>query len=62
MSTSIRNVNIDANRKFDKWEHNSCHRHGVAYDNDAVRNKFATPMRGPPTASSIIGAGAAIRC
>jgi Protein of unknown function (DUF3300)/Chaperone of endosialidase len=34
-----RNVNID--REFKKWEHNSYHRRGVKYDNDAVRNKFA---------------------
>jgi uncharacterized membrane protein YgcG len=36
-----RNVNIDADRNFNKWEHNSYHRRGVAYDNDAVRNKFS---------------------
>jgi uncharacterized membrane protein YgcG len=36
-----RNVNIDANRNFNKWEHNSYHRRGVAYDNDAVKNKFS---------------------
>jgi hypothetical protein len=36
-----RNVNIDADRNFNKWEHNSHHRRGVAYNNDAVRNKFA---------------------
>ena len=36
-----RNVNIDANRNFTKWEHNSYHRRGVAYDNNAVRNKFS---------------------
>ena len=36
-----RNVNIDVDRNFNKWEHNSYHRRGVAYDNDAVRNKFS---------------------
>jgi Protein of unknown function (DUF3300) len=36
-----RNVNVNADRNFNKWEHNSYHRRGVAYDNDAVRNKFA---------------------
>jgi hypothetical protein len=36
-----RNVNIDVDRNFNKWEHNSHHRRGVAYNNDAVRNKFA---------------------
>ncbi len=36
-----RNVNIDADRNFNKWEHNSYHRRGVKYENDAVRNKFA---------------------
>ncbi len=35
-----RNVNIN-NAHFSKWEHNSYHRRGVAYDNDAVRNKFS---------------------
>jgi hypothetical protein len=34
-----RNVDIDRNLK--KWEHDSQHRRGVKYDNDAVRNKFA---------------------
>jgi uncharacterized membrane protein YgcG len=42
-----RNVNIDANRNFNKWEHNSYHRRGVAYDNDAVRNKFANANARP---------------
>lgn len=36
-----RNINIDADRKFSKWEHNSYHRRGVAYDNAEVKNKFA---------------------
>jgi len=36
-----RNVNVDVDRNFTKWEHNSYHRRGVAYDNDAVRNKFS---------------------
>ncbi len=35
-----RNVNIDANRNFNKWEHNSYHRRGVAYNNVDVKNKF----------------------
>jgi hypothetical protein len=34
-----RNVNID--RNFKKWEHDSYHRRGVKYENDVVRNKFA---------------------
>jgi hypothetical protein len=37
-----RNVNIDRNNiNVGKWEHNSYHRRGVNYDNNAVRNKFA---------------------
>jgi hypothetical protein len=37
-----RNVNIDRNNiNVGKWEHNSYHRRGVKYDNNAVRNKFA---------------------
>lgn len=36
-----RNVNINVDRNFNKWEHDSYHRRGVAYDNDAVRNKFS---------------------
>src|SRR5262245_24048919 len=37
-----RNVNIDRNNiNAGKWEHNSYHRRGVNYDNNAVRNKFA---------------------
>jgi hypothetical protein len=36
-----RNVNVDVDRNFKKWEHNSYHRRGVNYNNDAVRNKFA---------------------
>jgi hypothetical protein len=34
-----RNANIDGD--FKKWRHNSYHRRGVAYDNDAVKKKFA---------------------
>jgi hypothetical protein len=34
-----RNVNVE--RNFNKWEHNSYHRRGVSYNNEAVRNKFA---------------------
>jgi hypothetical protein len=37
-------INIDIDRNVDidrkRWEHNSYHRRGVKYDNDAVRNKF----------------------
>jgi len=40
-------VNIDVDRNFNKWEHNSYHRRGVAYDNDAVRNKFANANARP---------------
>ena len=38
-----RNIDIDRNVDIDrkKWEHDSHHRRGVKYDNDAVRNKFA---------------------
>jgi hypothetical protein len=37
-----RNVNIDrGDINVGKWEHNSYHRRGVNYDNNAVRNKFA---------------------
>jgi hypothetical protein len=38
-----RNIDIDRNVDIDrkKWEHDSQHRRGVKYDNDAVRNKFA---------------------
>jgi hypothetical protein len=37
-----RNVNIDRNNiNAGKWEHNSYHRRGVKYDNNAVKNKFA---------------------
>jgi Protein of unknown function (DUF3300)/Chaperone of endosialidase len=35
-----RNVNIHADRNFNKWEHNSYHRRGVAYNNANVKNKF----------------------
>jgi hypothetical protein len=37
-----RNIDIDRNVDIDrkKWEHDSHHRRGVKYDNDAVRNKF----------------------
>ncbi|MCU4182031.1 DUF3300 domain-containing protein [Bosea sp. BH3] len=34
------NINIDRNR-VSHWEHNSQHRHGVQYRNDAVRQKFS---------------------
>jgi hypothetical protein len=42
-STHIdRNVNIDRNNiNVGKWEHNSYHRRGVKYDNNAIRNQFA---------------------
>jgi hypothetical protein len=36
-----RNVNRNVDRNFQKWEHNSYHRRGVSYNNDAVKNKFA---------------------
>ncbi len=38
-----RNTNIDRNVDIDrnKWQHDSHHRRGVKYNNDAVRNKFA---------------------
>jgi hypothetical protein len=36
-----RNVNRNVDRNFQKWEHNSYHRRGVSYNNDAVRNKYA---------------------
>jgi len=36
-----RNVNRNVERNFSKWEHNSFHRRGVSYNNDAVRNKYA---------------------
>ena len=38
-----RNTNIDRNVDIDrnKWQHDSHHRRGVSYKNDAVRNKFA---------------------
>jgi Protein of unknown function (DUF3300) len=38
------NINRKINRndvKFSNWEHNSRHRRGVSYNNDAVKNKFA---------------------
>jgi hypothetical protein len=34
-------INLDINRDSKKWEHDSYHRRGVQYANDAVRNKFA---------------------
>ena len=38
-------INIDVDRNIDidrkNWQHDSHHRRGVKYDNDAVRNKFA---------------------
>ena len=38
-----RNIDIDRNVDIDrnKWQHDSRHRRGVSYKNDAVRNKFA---------------------
>jgi hypothetical protein len=36
-----RNVNRKVERNFTKWEHNTYHRRGVSYNNDAVRNKYA---------------------
>jgi Protein of unknown function (DUF3300)/Chaperone of endosialidase len=38
-----RNIDIDRNVDIDrnKWQHDSNHRRGVKYNNDAVRNKFA---------------------
>ena len=38
-----RNIDIDRNVDIDrkKWQHDSHHRRGVKYNNDAVRNKFA---------------------
>ena len=38
-----RNIDIDRNVDIDrnKWQHDSHHRRGVRYNNDAVRNKFA---------------------
>ena len=48
------NINVDIDRdidinrninrsdvKFSNWQHNSKHRRGVSYNNDAVKNKFA---------------------
>jgi hypothetical protein len=38
------NINRNVNRndvKFSNWQHNSHHRRGVSYNNDAVKNKFA---------------------
>src|SRR5262249_35900339 len=38
------NINRNVNRndvKFSNWQHNSSHRRGVRYNNDAVKNKFA---------------------
>ena len=36
------NVKIDrGDVNFNKWEHNSYHRRGVAYDNSSVRNKYS---------------------
>jgi hypothetical protein len=38
------NINRNINRndvKFSNWQHNSYHRRGVSYNNDAVKNKFA---------------------
>jgi Protein of unknown function (DUF3300) len=43
-----RDVNINRNDvHFSKWEHNSYHRRGVSYNNDAVRNKFANANARP---------------
>ena len=38
-----RNIDIDrnVNRNSNRWTHDSHHRRGVSYKNDAVRNKFA---------------------
>src|SRR4029453_10850245 len=38
-----RNIDIDRNVNVDRksWQHDSSHRRGVKYNNDAVRNKFA---------------------
>ena len=36
-----RNIDIDRNVDRKRWEHDSTHRRGVQYNNDAVRNKFA---------------------
>jgi hypothetical protein len=38
-----RNVNINnvTRNDFSRWEHNADHRHGVKYNNDAVRQKYA---------------------
>ena len=58
-----RNVNIDRNNiNVGKWEHNSYHRRGVNYDNNAVKNKFVKPALCRAIASSTTGDGAAIRC
>jgi hypothetical protein len=38
------NINRNINRndvKLSNWQHNSSHRRGVSYNNDAVKNKFA---------------------
>ena len=34
-------MNVDVDRNFNKWEHNSYHRRGVSYNNVDVKNKFA---------------------
>ena len=50
---SNRSVNINNfNRNeanFDKWEHNPDHRHGVRYNNDAVRQKYARTRPARPS-------------
>ena len=50
-----RNIDIDRNVDIDrkKWEHDSYHRRGVKYNNDAVKNKFAKADARPAIASSI---------
>jgi hypothetical protein len=39
-SVNINNFNRNT-ANFNKWEHNPDHRHGVRYNNDAVRQKYA---------------------
>ena len=51
-SVNINNFNRNT-ANFNKWEHNPDHRHGVRYNNDAVRQKYARTdaqagRRGPP--------------
>ncbi len=57
------NINVDVNRNvnvernFNKWEHNSYHRKGVSYNNDAVRNKFANANARPTNGTLDRGRG-----